>query len=174
MTIIGAHVLGPALAVCWADTHVFCAKDCTPAHHAVKLSLNPLASMAGVGAGWSAVAFPGAVGVLSLAVVRPDGVSAGPLHDFGTGEVLPGPPQRPRSRARPDETLSRLLSRLVSRAETAAVRRFGLDVPPPSRALSRIVSALSHCPGPRAWDSGTARGWISHHGHPEAPSPPVP
>ena len=44
----------------WADTAIFAADTAAPIGHAPKLSLNSLACMAGVGAGWNAVAIEAA------------------------------------------------------------------------------------------------------------------
>ena len=60
MTILGAVALDAETAVAWADTAVFAADTAAPIGHAVKLTVNPLACVAGVGAGWGAVAIEGA------------------------------------------------------------------------------------------------------------------
>ena len=60
MTILGAIAVDAETAVAWADTAVFAADTTAPIGHAVKLTVNPLACVAGVGAGWGAVAVEGA------------------------------------------------------------------------------------------------------------------
>lgn len=60
MTILGAVALDAETAVAWSDTAVFAAAAGAPIGHAAKLTVNPLACAAGVGAGWGAVAVEGA------------------------------------------------------------------------------------------------------------------
>ena len=60
MTILGAIAVDAETAMAWADTAVFAADTSAPIGHTPKVALNPLACMAGVGAGWSAVAVEGA------------------------------------------------------------------------------------------------------------------
>ena len=55
MTILGAHVLAPDLAVCWADSESFTEVDNRSAGMRTKLSINA-AGFAFVMTGWTAVA----------------------------------------------------------------------------------------------------------------------
>ncbi len=59
MTIFGAVAVNAELAVVWGDTALFAADTTAPIGHVPKVALNPLACMAGVGAGWNAVAVEG-------------------------------------------------------------------------------------------------------------------
>ena len=59
MTIFGAVAVNAELAVVWGDTALFAANTTAPVGHVPKVALNPLACMAGVGAGWNAVAVEG-------------------------------------------------------------------------------------------------------------------
>ena len=59
MTILGAVALDAETALAWADSALFAADTAAPIGHVPKLAVNALASMAGVGAGWNAVAIEG-------------------------------------------------------------------------------------------------------------------
>jgi hypothetical protein len=60
VTIFGVVALDAETAVAWSDTACFAADTATPIGHAAKLTVNPLACVAGAGAGWAAVAIEGA------------------------------------------------------------------------------------------------------------------
>jgi hypothetical protein len=54
VTILGAHLCAPDRALIWADTQIF--RDGEPAGHVCKMAINPLAIIAGVGAGRTVIA----------------------------------------------------------------------------------------------------------------------
>lgn len=60
MTILGAVAIDGETALAWADSATFAADTAAPIGHAAKLTVNPLACVAGAGAGWTAVAIEGA------------------------------------------------------------------------------------------------------------------
>jgi hypothetical protein len=60
VTILGAVALDGETALAWTDSAIFSASASAPIGHASKLSVNALACIAGVGAGWDAVAVEGA------------------------------------------------------------------------------------------------------------------
>lgn len=56
MTIFGAVAIDGETALAWSDSAVFSASAGAPIGHVPKVALNALACMAGVGAGWNAIA----------------------------------------------------------------------------------------------------------------------
>ena len=56
---MGAIAVDAETAVAWADSALFAADTGAPIGHVPKLAVNPLACMAGVGAGWNTVAIEG-------------------------------------------------------------------------------------------------------------------
>ena len=77
MTILGAVAVDAETAVAWADSAYFVADAAAPSGHTPKLTVNPLACIAGAGAGWGVIADEGAnalvaaVGLDELAVELP-------------------------------------------------------------------------------------------------------